>query len=396
MNYKRIIIWTIVLLGVIAAVYYFFIRTSKREFTWKSQPVQRGDIAVTVTATGPINPVQTVQVGTQVTGTIARLFADFNSVVKKGQVVALIDTTLLSATRADADANYARSQVQLTEMKREFDRNEKLFKQGVIPQSDYDVSLTNYQSAISQMASLRAQLNRAKINLKYATIYAPINGVVISRNVDVGQTVVSSFNTPTLFTIANDLSKMQVYANVDEADIGQIKVGQIANFTVDAFPDEMFEGVISQIRLQPTIIQNVVNYTVIIDVSNPGMKLLPGLTANINVKVKEHKSVLKIPANALHFTPPKAYLESGISDSVKTRISGAMQQGGKYVWLLRDNDLYPVEITTGLSDGNYIEVRGAIKEGQEIVLAQQAGGQEGGQPKSPFMPTFTRTPRGMR
>jgi HlyD family secretion protein len=396
MKFKRIVLWVLVLLVAAAAVYYFFIRTSKQEFVWKTQPVQYGDVAVTVTATGPLNPVQTVQVGTQVTGTVARLFADFNSQVKKGQVIALIDTILLSATRADADANYVKAQVQLTEMKKEFDRNEKLFKQGVIPQADYDMSFTNYQSALSQLTSLQAQLNRAKINLRYATIYAPISGVVISRNVDVGQTVVSSFNTPTLFTIANDLSKMEVYANVDEADIGQIKVGQKANFTVDAFPDDVFEGVISQIRLQPTIVQNVVNYTVIIDVPNPGLKLLPGLTANINVKVKEHKNVLRIPANALHFVPPKAYLESGLSDSAKQRISGTMEENKKYVWLLKNNELYPAEVTMGLTDGNFVEVQG-LKKGDEVVLALQQGKQEGGQQtKSPFMPSFSHPPRGAR
>jgi HlyD family secretion protein len=389
-RWKKIswILFTVLLSGGLA---YYFTRPKEETFTWRTQTLRKGNIKVTVTATGPVNPLQTVQVGTQVSGTIARLLADFNSKVRKGQLIALIDTTLLAAAKDDAEAMRLKAEIQLTQMKKEFDRADKLYKEGAVPQADYDIAYTNYHNAISNVTSSKAQLSRAKINLRYATIYAPINGVVISRNVDVGQTVVASFNTPTLFSIANDLSKMQVYANVDEADIGQVKVGQKVDFTVDAFPDMVFAGRIGQVRLQPSVIQNVVNYTVLIDVENKDLKLLPGLTANISILVNEHDNVLRVPVNALHFSPPANYHNSSrLNDSLRKKIT-SQDNGKKYVWLKQGAEIYPIEVATGLSDGSYTEISGNVKAGDEIVLGVDHEGENKTQStKNPFMPSFQR------
>lgn len=388
------IAWISVVLIVASGVVFYFTRSKTETFAWKTQRIQEGNIIVSVTATGPVNPLQTVQVGTQVTGTIAKLFVDFNSIVRKGQLIALIDTTLLSASEQDAKAASQRAEIQLAEMKKEFERAEALIKNNAISQADYDVANSNYLAAISTAASLRAQLRRARINLKYAAIYAPINGVVISRNVDAGQTVVSSFNTPTLFSIANDLSKMEVYANVDEADIGQVRAGQKVIFTVDAYPDETFTGEVEQVRLQPSIVQNVVNYTVLISVSNPGLRLLPGLTANVNIQVNEHDSVLKVPANALHFYPPASYLGSAaLPDSIRLQIA-ALRDDVKHIWIRRGAFITPAEVTTGLSDGNYVEIKGRVHPDEEVVVGIDNSQAEKTAPnRNPFMPSFQRPRR---
>jgi HlyD family secretion protein len=392
---KKYIIW-ISLIVVVLAIggYYYYSKSKTNVILWKTTPVEKGNIRVAATATGSINALTTVQVGTQVSGTIAKLFADFNSVVKKDQIIAMLDTTFLAAAKDDAQAAVEKANIQLKQSKIEFNRQQQLFKQGAIAQADFDLANTNYESAKSTLRSAEAQRNRAKINLQYATIRAPISGVVISRSVDVGQTVVASFNTPTLFTIANDLTKMQVYANVDEADIGQIKVGQEATFTVDAYPDLLFTGEIKQIRLQPNVIQNVVNYTVIIDVANPDLKLLPGLTANINVKVLEHKNILKIPVNALHFIPPPEYtgmetlpdtLKRNLKkNQIKTPSTGSMT----YIWKKTGEDISPQKVMIGLIEGGYAEVSGNIKEGDEIVTGVIKDG-KGSSTKNPFMPSFS-------
>ena len=297
MTRKNIIIIIIIVIAVAIGIYFFIFKKSEKSFEWRTTKVKRGDISIVVTATGSANPDTTVSVGTQVTGIVMKLYADWNTKVKQGQIIALIDTTFLSATRIDAAASLEKAQVMLAQGKRDYDRNKKLVDEKVVAQADFEQFLTTYESAKTAVASAKATLNRALINLQYAVIRAPVSGVVISRNVELGQTVVASFNTPTLFTIANKLEKMQVQANVGEADIGQIKEGQTATFTVDAYPDTTFEGKIFQIRLQPTTLQNVVNYTVVINVPNPDLKLMPGMTTNISVKVKEHKDVLKVPVN---------------------------------------------------------------------------------------------------
>lgn len=394
-------IWIIVLVVIALAVGGWFIFRTKEaaKVEWKTAKVEKGDITVTVTATGTLSAVTTVQVGTQVSGTISKILADFNSVVREGQVIALLDTTYLSAAVQDASATLERARIQVNQTKRDFDREKILFDEKVVAQADYDAALSAYETAVSSARSAEANLNRARINLRYATITAPISGVIVSRNVDVGQTVAASFNTPTLFTIANDLTKMQVQASIDEADIGKILVGQEVTFTVDAYDNQTFSGVVRQVRLQPTVVQNVVNYTVIIDVPNPDMKLLPGMTANLTVKISEADSVLKVPNVALRFTPPQEYLDEmmkNLPDSVRQKkaqwqqrrqqgISQGMSSGSSErrhnggngqkgtLWVLENGALKPVHIKTGLTDGSYVQVESEkIAEGMEVVTGQLA------------------------
>ena len=400
---------------------------------YRTAKVEKGDIQVTVRASGTLQAVTTVQVGTQVSGIIKKIYVDFNSVVREGQVIAVLDTTFLVQAVDDAKASLKRSDIQVNQAKRDYDRTKVLFDQKVVAQADYDLALSTYETAVTNASSSQAALNRAKINLRYATIVAPISGVVVSRAVDVGQTVAASFSTPTLFTIANDLTKMQVQANIDEGDIGKIKVDQTVKFTVDAYPDMTFDGTVRQVRLQPVVTQNVVNYTVIIDVPNPDLKLLPGLTANITVLVQEEKDILKVPATALRFSPPQEYLdalEKNLPDSIKKKramwasgggshtgagngtgggagngtgggmgrriagnagnagtantagtqggMAGGMQGGsgenrrrGSFgmLWVKVGDSLKPRRVRTGVTDGLNTEVRGKIEVGEEVVLS---------------------------
>jgi HlyD family secretion protein len=346
-----------------------------------------------VTATGTVSADTTVQVGTQVNGTVAKIFVDFNSMVRKGQIIAILDSTFLAASRDDAQANLDKAQAQADQYAREFARTKKLYDESVATQTDYDLALTNLQLGKANISSAAAQLRRAKINLQYAIIRAPISGTVISRNVDVGQTVISSFNTPTLFSIANNLKKMEVQANIDEADIGQIRRGESVSFTVDAYLNETFKGIVTEIRMQPVIIQNVVNYVVIIEVPNPKLKLMPGMTANINVKVQERKDVLKIPVTALHFTPPAEYfasLKNRKNDSVKVspeqKIKVAEPDSVATVWALEENGLSPVQVITGISDGTYMEVKGSLTEGDMLVTGLNQNSKGTTTSQNPFMP----------
>jgi len=320
MKKKYWITLTAVVIILAVGAWFWFGNKTSAAIQWRTGKVEKGDLKIVVTATGTLSADTTVQVGTQVSGVIDKIFVDFNSVVRKGQVVAVLDTTYLASSVEDASSSMYRAQVQVNLTKRNYDRNKQLFDEKVIAQSDYDQSLSDYETAQANARSAKSALDRARINLKYATIVAPVSGVVISRNVDRGQTVAASFSTPTLFSIANDLTKMQVQASIDEADIGKINDGQDVTFTVDAYPDQTFSGTVLQIRLQPIILQNVVNYTVIIDVPNPDLKLMPGMTANITVMIQQVQNVLKIPASALKFWPPQDYLDKSMKeypDSVK-------------------------------------------------------------------------------
>jgi HlyD family secretion protein len=427
------IILAIVVAALAVGVWLYFGKKKESVLEWRTGKVERGDVRIVVTATGILSADTTVQVGTQVSGIISKIFVDFNSVVRKGQVVAMLDTTYLAASVEDAASSLYRAQVQVDLTKRTYDRTKQLFDEKVVAQADYDQAFSDYQIALGNLRSQKSSLERAKINLRYATIVAPVSGVVISRNVDRGQTVASSFNTPTLFTIANDLTKMQVQASIDEADIGKIKVGQEVTFTVDAYTDQQFEGTVRQIRLQPVTLQNVVNYTVIIDVPNPDMKLMPGMTANITVKIQEALNVIKVPASALRFTPPQDYIEKimpELPDSVKKMLekikkfreraikkssgsetttlggssTGGQSSGGRsggfsgnqasggqgarenhgstgtpgswkgrsamaLVWVKEKDKLMPVRVKTGLSDGSYTEVEGNLKIDADVVTA---------------------------
>jgi len=410
-----IIIASILVVGLVL----FFIGRSyfkgreQKVYYWRTSPIEKGDVNVVVTATGTLAADTTVQVGTEVTGILEKQFVDFNSVVKKGQIIARIDTSILYPTMLDAEAQWEKAQAQCDEYKRELDRAKIMLDNKVEAQQDYDQALCNYQTQIALVKQLRADYDRAVINLQFATIRAPVNGVVISRTYDVGIMVIASFSTPTLFTIANDLTKMQVQTNVDEADIGRIAEGETANFTVDAFPDTVFTGVVTQIRRNPVTIQNVVNYVVIIESPNPHLKLIPGLTANININVQSHNNVLKVPANALSFVPPTEYLEAdtNITDSIKRKLEVQTQEVANkvilsteemaktYLWIQRGADIFPISVTKGISDGIFTEVSGDLKVGDKVVTginsssaaAEQASQSTGQQ--NPFLPKFPTHPK---
>jgi HlyD family secretion protein len=409
MKKKTVIIILFIILSLFTAWILFKHFHSKNiVYYWRSVPVEKGDVSVLVTATGSMSADTSVDVGVQVSGIIAKIKVDFNDIVKKGQVIAILDTSLYYAAKKDAEAAWQRALVAMDESKREYDRAKILFDNKVFAQADYDQAFTANQTAQANLISAKAQLNRANINLKYCTITAPINGMVISRNVQVGNMVIANFNSPVLFTIAYDLKKMQVQADVDEADIGLVKIGQNAKFTVDAYPSEVFEGVVTQIRRQPIMVQNVVNYVVIIEVSNPDLKLMPGLTANSNIFIEESKNVLKIPTNAFSFFPPIEYITEnkslsnsdkqfwlrkirGISELKKQQIIEHNGATG-YLWVKQGHDIFPIQVTKGLNDGTFTEISGKIREGDEVVTginhSTNVKEPQTSQSQNPFMPKF--------
>lgn len=307
---KKVVISSAAALVLAIAVYFIFLGSSTRKYDFRFDKVTKGDINVLVTTTGSINAVVSVDVGTQVSGIISNLYADFNSVVKEGQVIARIDTTFLAQSVNDAEASLEGAKAKAADSKRTLDRETALLAKGLDSQANYDAALTADETNQAALKSAVATLDRAKINLAYATITAPISGVVINRAVNVGNTVAASFSSPLLYTIVNDLTKMQVWTTVDESDIGMISLGQTAEFTVDAYPDQKFKGVVSQIRLAPVTIQNVVNYTVVLDVDNHELKLMPGMTANVNIGVASAHDVLKVSNLALRFQPPGDLVDS--------------------------------------------------------------------------------------
>ncbi len=418
MKKKRLITIIVVVLVLAGGATFFATKGKSEEVQWLTLPVTRGNLDVVVTATGTLAADTTVQVGTQVSGTIARLYADWNSRVRRGQVIAKLDTTFLWASVEQAQANLQKAVVAEQQAKRTFDRVKQLFQRNLDSQSDYDTALSDFQTAQASVTQAQTALDQVKINLSYATVRSPISGVVISRNVDLGQTVASSFNTPTLFTIANSLSDMQIQASVDEGDIGSVKVGQPVTFTVDAYPNDTFNGKVTQIRLQPTVVQNVVEYTVIIDVPNLDLKLMPGMTANLTIEIAGAKDVLKVPTTALRFMPPQSYLTAAMKslpDSIKQRIEkrrqnaggnqrlgqqGGGQQGfqangqsfqnreltpGSYfrLWVLDGKQIKPVRVQVGLSDGTNTQIDGDLKAGEPVVIGSLTA--SGGQQKNPFM-----------
>ncbi|MFO0701298.1 MAG: efflux RND transporter periplasmic adaptor subunit [Nitrospira sp.] len=335
---------------------------------YKTAMVDRGPITAIVTATGTINPVVSVQVGSQVSGKVAQLFADFNSKVTKGQVLAQIDQkpfkARLNQARAaakSAKGNFAKATVLATQRKREFDRMAALRPQAFVSQADVDLAETNYRDATANVEVLQAQLDQAnaalasaELDLGYTTIYSPVDGIVVSRNVDVGQTLAATFQTPTLFVIAQDLTQMQVNTNVSESDIGGIREGAPANFRVDAYPKQFFEGIVAQVRNAPINIQNVVTYDVVIKVTNPELKLKPGMTANVTIVTAQKENPLRVPTGALRFRMPNVPI-----DRKATR-----------VWVLApDNQLHHVDVTTGIADSLSTEiVSGTVREGDRVIL----------------------------
>jgi len=344
--------------------------------SYRTDPVTRGDIQHAVTATGTVNAVTTVLVGTQVSGTIKTLYVDFNSRVKKGQLIAQIDPSTFESQVQQAQANLLAAQANLEKAesslandKKTFERNKELLAKKLVAQSDLDTAETNYQTDKAQVASAKAQIEQAKAsldfvkqNLAYTRIVSPVDGVVISRNVDVGQTVAASFQTPTLFTIAQDLTKMQIDTNVAESDIGVVKVGQEVEFTVDAYPDTTFKGKAWQIRQAPITVQNVVTYDVVILVNNHDLRLMPGMTANVSIIIVTKHDVLRITNAAMRFRFSEKPAGAGAS-------AGPSEKKGPAVWVLENGKPKRLAVTLGISDGTYTEiVSGDLKEGQQIIV----------------------------
>jgi HlyD family secretion protein len=388
-------VWILVAtVAVIAVAVIVFARNRQTPEKYRTAKVDRGDITMTVSATGTISAVTTVQVGSQVSGIIAKLHADFNSRVAKGQLLAELDPTPFQQAIEQQRASVDKAKVDAANAKIAFARQEKLLKQGLAAQADYDNAKAAADSAAAQVALAQASLGQAETNLKYSKIVSPIDGVVVNRAYDVGQTVAASFQAPTLFTIAQDLTKMQVQADVDESDIGRIKISQPVHFTVDAFPDRVFQAKVSQIRLNATVNQNVVTYPVIVSVDNPDERLRPSMTANIAIDVATDHNVLRVPNAALRFKPSPSESASGAS-RVGTRggaapasspaaassaapsrptLAGSLPRSGKrdagpvlYV-LSADGTLKPVRVHPGITDGQFTEIRdGDLQTGQIVV-----------------------------
>jgi len=422
MKKKIILISSAVIIIVIAA--FIFIKSKDTPaYNFRTAEIKKGNIDLTVTATGQLSAVTTVDVGTQVSGTIVKLNADFNSKVHKGEIIAVLDTTTLYANVEDAEANLNHINAQIIAAKSNFETEQALYNKKLDSQTNYDLALSNYKSLLAQKQQAEADLQKAKINLRYATIKAPINGIVISRNVDVGQTVAASLAAPTLFSIANDLKSMQVQADVDEADIGKVKVGQDVSFTVDAYPNKTFDGVVSQVRLAPQEIQNVVNYTVIINVNNDKLLLMPGMTATVSINISHQDNVLEVPDIAFYFQPAQnmidqTFLQKRKESSFRFKHSSqetnkyaanihsafskfgqsSFQQNLKTIWLLDGNNkIYPIRVRTGLDDGTYTQIESRrIKSGDQVVLGTLSTNVPQTKNVNPFQPQnrFRRRNRG--
>ena len=412
---KHLIILTVVLLFAGIAGFFYLKRTPA--ISYKTVKIERGTIVSTVAATGNLSAVTTVQVGTQVSGTIQKLYVDYNSRVRKGQPIAEIDPSLFNASveqsqgnYLNAEANLQKARVTLADAERTYNRNKKLLADGIISQGDLDAAETAFQSARAgvkaaegAVAQTRGSLLQSKTNLRYSVIRSPVDGVVISRSVDVGQTVAASFQTPTLFTIAQDLTKMQIEVSVDEADISRVKLGQDASFTVDSYPEQTFRGNVVQIRNAPVIVQNVVTYVVVVNVDNSDMKLKPGMTANVSIEVARKDDVLKLPPAALRFKPkskgeePKEKRQaSGAPSGAGVREGGGKPVGrkgaaGQQVFTLKEGKPEAVPVKTGIANNSSIElVESTLKEGDEIIVEQIGGAtkKKASSSASPMGPRF--------
>ena len=411
---KKVVLYVII--GVVLVCtggYFLLLGSSSKDPKFRLDKVSRGNVVVTVRSTGTVNPPLTITIGSQVSGIISKLFVDFNSVVKKGEVIAVIDSTFLYAAVQQAEANVERVQADLNQAQRTLVREKDLFAKSLVSQSDLDAATATYEGDVAQLKQTEAALYQARVNLQYAIIRAPSDGVIIDRAVEVGQTVVSNLQASTLFTLATDLKHMQVEASVDEADIGQIKDNQPVTFTVDAYPDQTFNGIVTQVRLNPIISQNVVTYTVIISVDNPDMKLRPGMTATASILVDRRDNVLRVPTLAIRFQPTPDLIDNSVATDVKTNggqrnsaapdqqsgtasdakakwhhpdSAGADKQFAKSaddqhpamrpgrIWVMSSNQtLHPVSVKIGLNDNRYVEIStDSLKEGDDIVVGVTA------------------------
>lgn len=362
----------IIIIAAVLIITLLFIKmaASKNKVSYKSVPIKKRTIVESVEASGIVNPVQTVDIGTQVSGTIKEIYVDYNSQVKKGQLLAQIDPSLFQAqvdkARSDlnaAKANYEKSKTMLEYEKKNYERYARLYTKNYVSRNDVDLAEANYKSNLAEVNAMKAQINQASAtlennltNLRYTKIISPVDGVVVSRSVDVGQTVAASFQTPTLFLVAQDLTQMQIEVSVSEADIGKVKVGQEVSYTLDGYNDETFYGKVSQVRISPTTVSNVVTYTVIVDVTNEDNKLIPGMTANVSIITNKSEDTLAVPIAAFRFTPKE--------------ITGGKKYEKQGVWIM-DKRKKPVriEIQSGATDGDYTEIiSNEIKEGDRVII----------------------------
>lgn len=383
---KKFVVCAAVIAVVIACCCLVFCGKEKHEISFDTAEVKEGNISNSVTATGTIEPVTSVDVGTQVSGIVANIYVDYNSVVKKGQVIAELDKTNLQSQVNIAKANLNNALSQFTYQKANYERYETLYKKGLVSADEYETALLSYRQAQDQVKEQRESLQQAQTDLSYATISSPIDGVVLSREVEEGQTVAASFETPTLFTIAQDLTNMRVIADVDEADIGDVKEGERVSFTVDAYPDDTFSGTVTQVRQEGNTEDNVVTYEVVISAQNKDLKLKPGLTANVTIYTLDKNGVLSVPNKALRFTPTKELIGDATIKDCK---------GAKKVWTFNNNVFEAHAIKVGISDGINTEVLGGISKGTKVVTeikVDQGKNIESGQPvesqqeSSPFAP----------
>lgn len=384
MNKKKALV--IAAVAAIATLAVWLLSGGKKEetITFDTAAVAPANIMNSITATGTIEPVTSVTVGTQVSGIVSKLFVDYNSVVKKGQVIAELDKTNLMSQLNTAKTQLTTAQSQLNYQTANYKRYKTLFEKGLVAADDFDNAKLSYTQAKEQVASAKEEVQRAQTNLGYATITSPIDGVVLSKSVEEGQTVAASFSTPELFTIAQDLTNMQVVADVDEADIGDVKEGERVTFTVDAYPDDTFEGEVKQVRQEATTTNNVVTYEVVISAPNADLKLKPGLTANVTIYTAERKGVLSVPSKALRFTPQKETVG-------KMKIVDTANAKNK-VWTIEGNSIVAHKVNIGMTDGTNTQIVGGIAEGTKVITGLNVMGGEEKMPmeaqgeKSPFAP----------
>lgn len=384
MGKKKIVVIMAVVVVAVVCCCLAFCGKGKNKVSFETVEVGVNDISNSVTATGTIEPVTSVDVGTQVSGIVANIYVDYNSVVKKGQVIAELDKTNLISQVNTAKAALNNAQSQLTYQKANYQRYKTLYDKGLVSADEYETALLAYQQAQDAVTQQRESLQQAQTNLGYATITSPVDGVVLSREVEEGQTVASSFETPTLFTIAKDLTDMRVIANVDEADIGEVREGERVTFTVDAYPDDTFSGTVTQVRQEGNTEDNVVTYEVVISAPNNDLKLKPGLTANVTIYTLDKPGVLSVPNKALRFTPAKELIGDALVKDCK---------GSNKVWTFSGNVFQAHPVKVGISDGVNTELLGGIEKGTKVVTevtveggkmqpAENAGEQE----SSPFAP----------
>lgn len=389
------IIFGIVAVAVVVMLIVKAKKSANKELVIRTHVVAEYTVENTVTATGTIEPVETVEVGTQVSGKVEKIYVDYNDVVKKGQLMAELDKQTLNQSLSRAKASLTSAESQLNYAKLTYERTKQLYEANAATLAAYQEAQNSYTQAQMSKRNAQAAYDQAMVDLGYAEIYSPIDGIVLDRAVEVGQTVAASFSTPTLFTLANDLTKMQVEADVDEADIGQVKMGQRVTFTVDAYMDEIFNGTVNQIRMKPTTTSNVVTYTVIIEAPNPEQKLFPGMTASVTI-VTEEQTGLAVPAEAFNYTPDEQVLKSirkadkpeGQHPRLPMMQEGEPQTNHAVVWLKKGDDMMPCPVKVGMSDGAYKIIEEGVQAGDSVVLSAQfvAKEKEVKKGENPFMP----------